>query len=726
MPLEDSAELKPFALDLPCELGRYRLEAEIGRGGMGIVYLAHDTLLDRPVAIKVLLPQLAADAQFVQRFTREAQMAARLEHPSIVTVHDVGEAKSLVYFVMRMVIGKPLDRLLSEGLTWADAEPIAMQVADGISYAHGHGVVHRDIKPENVIVSDDGVVTITDFGLARPETQTKGGPTQAGAILGTPDYMSPEQAMGDEVDARADIYSYGVMLYEMLCGHPPFTGNSAFAVINQHINTVAPRVRNARADVPAYLDELVARCLEKDRDKRPATMTEVRDILSGQVGALSEAQETTTVGHDIVARVRRGEVALATAIHDFPDETEHLDKIFRRELTAVSLDLAGSTKLKQTGGGTVALGAVFNRYRELVDTALRSNDVVDVVWAGDGTVALFTLPSQAVSAAQQVITGLRVVNTEFTDTPPLEVRIGIHTGSILRDPNQTLGQVTSRTLDITGHLQKDAQPGLVEISEVTLDKLTTHEGFVPLRKDRDGGLMVYAWHPDGAEHVPQGWMQRLVRGVNAGGTSSTKKSGEQAAKPTRETRPEVTKPSRTTKGGQLACFYCKAPVRVQDQNCPSCGRLNRHFDPNVDDKGRRRKPAAATPPPAKPAAREKAPPRTAERKPTARDRVVTRRDAGPERKPWERDDRTPAVWSDLVTGVAITVVAWVIATAVLKQFAWFYMNGRPRDAVAFAPLAIIGLLALSDFSMLPMRAFGMILGMPLTWLLLKSLGWLGA
>ena len=720
MAQEQPTELKPFALDLPYDLGRYRLEAEIGRGGMGIVYLAHDTMLDRPVAIKVLLPQLAADGQFVQRFTREAQMAARLEHPSIVTVHDVGEANSLVFFVMRMVIGKPLDRLLTEGMAWTDAEPIAVAVADGIAYAHSHGVVHRDIKPENVIVADDGTVTITDFGLARPEAQSKGGPTQAGAILGTPDYMSPEQALGADVDARADIYSFGVMLYEMLCGHPPFAGGSAFAVINQHIHTPAPRVRDTRADVPAYLDELVARCLEKDRDKRPISMSDVSDTLRGQVGALAEAEETAPAGHDIIARVRRGEVALASAIHEFPDQTERLDKVFRREMTAISLDLAGSTKLKQTGGGTVALGAVFNRYRELVDEALRANEVVDVVWAGDGTVALFNVPSQAVACAQKVVKGLRAVNAEFPDTPDLEVRIGIHTGSILRDPNQTLGQVTSRTLDVTGHLQKDATTGLVEISEITLDKLTSHEGFVPLRRERDGGLMVYAWHPEGSDHVPQGWMQRLVRGVAGGGT--TKKSGETPGAGDRATRSEQAKPKRTMKPGELPCFYCKAPVRVQDQNCPSCGRLNRHFDPDVDEKGRRRKPApAATPPASSRAARGQA--AQPARKPTAKERVVVKRDPNAERKPWEQEERTTPAWADLASGMAASIVVWVLAVAVLKQFPWYYEGGHPRQVVALAPLIVVALLALSDFAVVPMRAFGMLLGIPLAGLLLKSLGW---
>ena len=700
-------ELSSFELPLPHDLGRYRLEAEIGRGGMGIVYLGHDTMLDRPVAIKLLLPQLAADVQFVQRFTREAQMAARLEHPNIVTVHDVGQSEGLVYFVMRMVHGRPMDRLLSEGMSWTTGEPLAVQIADAIAFAHAHGVIHRDIKPENVIVGKDGSVTITDFGLARPEQQS-GGPTRAGVILGTPDYMAPEQALGGTVDARTDIYSFGVMLFEMIAAKLPFEGNSPFAVINQHINSPAPRLRSVAADAPPYLDQLVARCLEKEADKRPASMSEVRDVLRGQIGTASE-QTDTSAGHDAVARVRRGELSLASAMVDFPDQAELLEKLFRRELTSVSLDLAGSTQLKLTSGGTIAIGPVLNSYRELVDRSLREHEVLDVVWAGDGTVALFEMPSQAVSAAQAVVVGLREVNKRYPNSPDIDVRIGIHTGSILRDPNQSLGQVASSTLDICGHIQKDAHAGLVEISEVTLDKLTSREGWVPLRRARDGNRMVYAWHPDGADHVPRSWVSKLVRSVAGGeeGTSSTRIS-----RVTTATSQQLAAAPQVV----LNCHYCQTAVRVQDQKCPGCGRLNRHYDPNIDERGRRKRTTIVTAPP-KPAVKAADARRTTMTGATQPGRASIR---------GKKAEEPTVPWGHLVFGMSMSVTIWLMYGLIVRQAQpdFLFISGTPKNWAGALPLILVGPMILNEIGVQPMSAFGMIMGIPLGWFLCRALNWL--
>jgi class 3 adenylate cyclase len=601
-----------------------------------------------------------------------------------------------------------------------------LQVAQALAYAHGKGVIHRDIKPENVIISDDGGVTITDFGLARPEQQA-GGPTRAGVILGTPDYMPPEQALGEDVDARADIYSFGVMLFEMLTGALPFKGNSPFHVINQHINNPAPRVTSVRPDVPKYLDDLVARCLEKQPAKRPAAMTEVRDVLQGQIGTALEEEAAEAGGGDIVAKVRRGEVNLASALREYPDQADTLEKLFRRELTACSFDLAGSTKLKQAGG-TVALGPVFNRYRKLVDDALKQHECCDVVWAGDGTVALFESPSAAVAAAQAIVNGLRQVNTEFAEAPDLEVRVGIHTGTILRDPHQTLGQVTSRTLDVTGHIQKDAHPGLVEVSEITLDKLTEHEGWVPLRRERDGGLMIYAWHPDGPENVPQGWMARVVQAVTGerhGSTSGELASARRPSLAGVEPRPSrITNPPSVTKETvpeQLRCFYCHAPVRVQDQQCPSCGRLNRHFDPNVDAKGRRHKPApvVAQPKPAPAAAKPAA------GKAGAGKTGAAKSGTKPGGKPGEAAEAGGAQWVPVVTGMAIAMVIWMGWTFVVQQFGtqlpFLYEAGAPRAWVPFVPAVVLLFMAYSELNVQPLSSAGIVAGMAISYLAASAL-----
>jgi len=202
----------------------YALERELGRGGMATVYLAHDLRHDRPVALKVLLPELAATLG-PDRFQREIRLAARLQHPHILTVHDSGEAAGQLWFTMPFVEGESLrDRLLRERqLSVDDALRIGTEAARALDYAHQHGVVHRDIKPENIMLTSDGSTLVADFGIARA-LGGDDGLTQTGFSVGTPAYMSPEQAAGDKaLDARTDIYSLASVLYEMLAGEPPFT-----------------------------------------------------------------------------------------------------------------------------------------------------------------------------------------------------------------------------------------------------------------------------------------------------------------------------------------------------------------------------------------------------------------------------------------------------------------------------------------------------------------------
>ncbi|MCC7494950.1 MAG: protein kinase [Fimbriimonadaceae bacterium] len=699
--MADGDELGGFELQLPHELGRYRLEAEIGRGGMGAVYYAVDTLLERPVAVKVLLPQLAADTQFVQRFKREAQMAARLEHPNIVTVHDVGQVEGLVYFVMRFVSGKPLDRLIEEGISWTRAEHFALQVADAMAYAHENQVIHRDIKPDNVIISKDGVVTITDFGLARPEAQKAGGPTQAGLILGTPGYMAPEQALGTDVDARADIYAFGVMLFELITGQLPFDGETAFSIINQHINTPAPDLKTLQPNCPPWLADLVARLLAKKPADRPQRMAEVAQMLRTQQGSAvapveagSSSDDTTAQG--LIGRIRRGELSLAEALQKNPEVAQTLQEVFRKELTVVSFDLAGSTALKQQGGGTVAIGPLFNAYRQLVDQALGDHKCLESVWAGDGTVAMFDSPSEAVASAQDIVRGLATVNQQFAETPDLGVRVGIHTGGVLRDPNQQLGQVTSTTLDVTGHIQKDARAGLVEISQATLDKLPSQEGWIRIRTAREGNLGVFAWHPEGPDKVPQSWIQRMMYGrldsaeekvESSGGgvpkevkttTASTRRAaaGGGAARVTSRT----VRPAAKTEPEKVFCPYCEGEVTVKDQKCPHCDRLNRHYDPAVAEAGGWFKKPAAQPLKRAANTREKRTTLVEQRMADAKKRTT-----GAMQRPGQPGARRPGqpaptkieptVYLELVLGVVLGAVAWIgIAYGLQKAGYWWWQT----------------------------------------------------
>jgi serine/threonine-protein kinase len=249
--------------------GRYSLERELGRGGMGIVYLAREVRLDRPVAIKLLPPELAGHEPLRDRFLREARLAARLVHPHIVPIHAVDEAERFVFYVMAYVRGETLaHRIIARGaLPPAEAARILREVAWALAHAHAHGVVHRDVKPENILLEEgSGRALVTDFGIAR---QLQGsGPTGIGEALGTPDFMSPEQASGERVDPRSDVYSLGVVGFYALAGRLPFTGPTAVARMSQHMTQAPPPLPAVAPGVPRPLAGVVARCLAKTPDER--------------------------------------------------------------------------------------------------------------------------------------------------------------------------------------------------------------------------------------------------------------------------------------------------------------------------------------------------------------------------------------------------------------------------------------------------------------------------
>lgn len=249
-------------------LGKYEIQAEIGRGGMGIVYRGYDTMLQRPVAVKVLPPTFAFDPEFVARFQREAVLAANLHHPNIVTIHDVGEQAGNHYIVMELLEGETLDQWLRHNgaMAPAQASRLLQQVAAALDYAHSRGVVHRDIKPSNIMVSPDGQVKLMDFGLVRAGEGTQ--LTRSGVVLGTPEYMAPEQALAEHVDGRADIYALGVVLYRMLTGHVPFSRSTPYAVTYAHIHEPPPPLRTLRPDLPPAVEAVVLKALAKQpRDR---------------------------------------------------------------------------------------------------------------------------------------------------------------------------------------------------------------------------------------------------------------------------------------------------------------------------------------------------------------------------------------------------------------------------------------------------------------------------
>ncbi|MBS1811557.1 MAG: protein kinase [Acidobacteria bacterium] len=289
------------------KLGHYRLQSLLGKGGMGEVYLAEDTQLERKVALKVLPAAFTSDADRVRRFAREAKAASALNHPNILTIHEIGHEQNTHYIATEFIAGETLrERLAREKLSLPTALDIAIQIASALAAAHEAGIVHRDIKPENVMLRDDGLVKVLDFGLAklmerksdresaqlgeddptlplslRPSVSPS--QTNPGTVIGTPSYMSPEQARGQDVDARSDIFSLGVLLYEMLAGRAPFAGVNALDVIGAILHQAPAPLTNYAADVPPELQRIVTKALCKDRDERyPQAKDLLQDVKSLQ------------------------------------------------------------------------------------------------------------------------------------------------------------------------------------------------------------------------------------------------------------------------------------------------------------------------------------------------------------------------------------------------------------------------------------------------------------
>ena len=285
--------------------GRYELDGVVGRGGMAEVYRARDIRLDRIVAIKTLRADLARDQIFQARFRREAQSAASLNHPSIVAVYDTGEdmvtGVPVPYIVMEYVDGRTVRDLLQEGHRLLPER--SLEIIDGVlralDYSHQAGIVHRDIKPGNVMVTRNGDIKVMDFGIARAMSDAQATMTQTAQVIGTAQYLSPEQARGERVDARSDLYSAGCLLYELLTGRPPFTGDSPVAIAYQHVreNPVPPS--RVDPDVPAWADAIVLKAMAKSPADRYQTAADMRADLQ-RAGYMSTAN---IMGDPMIAKV---------------------------------------------------------------------------------------------------------------------------------------------------------------------------------------------------------------------------------------------------------------------------------------------------------------------------------------------------------------------------------------------------------------------------------------
>jgi len=257
-------------------LGPYRIINQIGEGGMATVYKAYQPSMDRNVAIKVLPSQLAGSSEFTQRFQQEARIIAKLEHPHILPVFDYGENDGITYFVMRYLDAGTLREKMEAGrpLPLNEINRLFIQLADALSYAHSNGIIHRDLKPSNALIDSQGNLFLTDFGIAKLLESASPRLTQTDAIMGTPAYISPEQAMAIKVDQRSDIYSLGIILYEMVTGRVPFVAETPLAVILKHVSDPLPPPSTVKADIPEPIEKVVLKALAKNPDDRFATVAE--------------------------------------------------------------------------------------------------------------------------------------------------------------------------------------------------------------------------------------------------------------------------------------------------------------------------------------------------------------------------------------------------------------------------------------------------------------------
>lgn len=275
-------------------VGRYEIRELLGTGAMAEVYKTYDPEIDRTGAIKVLKEGLIKDAEYLNRFLKEASAAGKLVHPNIVTVYDVGKVHELPYIVMELLDGETLNDILQRGarLPYETVITIAMQVASALDYAHAQGVVHRDIKPDNIIWhADKNTVKIADFGIAKRADTDIQESTQAGLIMGTPRYMSPEQARGQTIDGRSDLFSLGVILYELITGHKAFDGESMATLIMQILEKEPPSLRQYSPDVPAGLQSIITRLLKKAPEKRFKNGGELHDALARELRHVQEQRE---------------------------------------------------------------------------------------------------------------------------------------------------------------------------------------------------------------------------------------------------------------------------------------------------------------------------------------------------------------------------------------------------------------------------------------------------
>ena len=349
------------------QLGRYEVTGELGQGAMGIVYKARDPLIDRVVAIKTINLGLALDEkeEYEERFYQEAKAAGRLNHPNIVTIYDVGRTGDVAYIAMEFLQGRELRDIMNDvgKLPVDQTLDIVAQAALGLAYAHEHDIVHRDVKPSNIMVIRDGLVKITDFGIARMASSSVR--TQTGMVLGSPKYMSPEQVMGKAIDQRSDIFSLGVMLYEMLTGQPPFKGENVNAIMYQTLNAIPAPPSKLNPAVPEMVNFIVAKAIAKGVEDRYQNARDLATDLRACREAMPKSGQSINVSASAgsTQRVIPDAIGISGQFDEVEDKsTIGLSKIF--DSAAATIRLAALTASSED---VDELAKTFNRSRPSLD-----------------------------------------------------------------------------------------------------------------------------------------------------------------------------------------------------------------------------------------------------------------------------------------------------------------------------------------------------------------------
>ncbi|MGE0490649.1 MAG: protein kinase [Vulcanimicrobiota bacterium] len=455
--------------ELPAYIGNYKVVRELGRGAMGTVFLAHQESLGRDLAIKVLAPEFTRDPQFVERFKREGRVAAGLRHPNIVSIVDADSRDGRYFIVMEYVSEKDLRELLNrEGkVSVRLGIKIMDQVLQALYHAHQKGVVHRDVKPANVLLRSAEEVALSDFSIAHIKDGDK--LTRTGVMIGTPEYMAPEQFEGKGIDHRADLYAAGLVLYEMLTGVQPFRGDTMPEVMKAHIMDFAPNPCEYNPEIPAALGSAILKALEKLPERRYTDANVMRQALLEAAG-MHEAQSSLD---NFLRSVAEGQVSMDDAIRANEMVREAIDQGFKKVLSVLMVDLAGSSAIK-IPNQTLIADRAFRDYRSTINDILKKYGCQRFDWAGDGAICLFDTADQAVNAALEIQTTIAEVGQRHQQLPgSLKCRIGINTGEVYVDPRRSLGEFASRTVDHAGHLEKDCPVGGIHVSQATME-LTRH------------------------------------------------------------------------------------------------------------------------------------------------------------------------------------------------------------------------------------------------------------